>query len=137
MRSASGGMAAEVASSVMHLTLCAKVKPQHPAGTLVGLRYSRRMETEYREGSPVLAQMIKAYARGVSAAQFAVNRALNNRLMTRAIAGPRTSGGSTSMHHPFTDQDEACIGRLVPAPRRLATRIRVHRPGAANIAYPG
>jgi aryl-alcohol dehydrogenase-like predicted oxidoreductase len=83
-------------------------------------RSDRRMlEAEFREQSLVYAQRIKAHGekRGMSAGQFALNWALNNRLVTAVIAGPRTEAQwheyLGALEHAFNAEDEALIDSMV------------------------
>ena len=80
----------------------------------------RMMQTEWREESLVMAQRIRqqAESHGMTAAQFAVNWVLNNRLVTSAIVGPRTVEQMTeyvgSLDHELSAEDEALVDSLVP-----------------------
>jgi len=93
------------------------------------------MQTEWREESLVMAQRIRqhAEARGMSAAQFAVNWVLNNRLVTSAIVGPRTVEQMKeyvgSLEHEFSADDEALVDSLVPTGHPST-------PGYSDPAYP-
>ena len=106
-----------------------------PQETRAGRNDKRILQTEWREESLVLAQQVKqhAEARGMTAAQFAVNWVLNNRLVTSAIVGPRTVeqmkeyGGS--LDHAFAVQDEELIDSLVPTGHPST-------PGYSDPAYP-
>ncbi len=90
-------------------------------GSRAGRRDERIMETEFRRESLVMARKIKTHAesRGMTAGQFALNWVLDNRLVTAAIAGPRTLSqwreNLGALAHPFTAEDEALIDSLVPA----------------------
>jgi len=57
-----------------------------------GRRDRRMLESEWRPESLAIAQEIAAHARerGVTPGQFAMAWVLNNRLVTAAVAGPRT-----------------------------------------------
>ena len=61
-------------------------------GTRGGRQDVRMMQTEWRRESLLIAQEIKrhAEAKGITPVQFAFAWVLNNRLVTSAIAGPRT-----------------------------------------------
>ena len=63
-----------------------------PSGTRAGRQDMRMMQTEWRHKSLVIAQEIKRHAevKGISPVPFAFAWVLNNRLVTAAIAGPRT-----------------------------------------------
>ncbi len=95
----------------------------------------RMMQTEWREESLVMAQRIRqqAESRGMTAAQFAVNWVLNNRLVTCAIVGPRTVEQMTeyvgSLDHELTAEDEALVDSLVPTGHPST-------PGYSDPAYP-
>ncbi len=93
------------------------------------------VETEWRPESLSIAQEIArhAEARGTTAGRFAVAWVLNNRLVTAAIAGPRTEeqweGYVAALSYRFTAEDEALVDRLVP-PGHPST------PGYNDPAYP-
>jgi aryl-alcohol dehydrogenase-like predicted oxidoreductase len=82
-----------------------------------------------------MAQQIRQHAesRGMSAAQFAVNWVLNNRLVSSAIVGPRTVGQMKeyvgSLDHAFSEEDEALVDSLVPTGHPST-------PGYSDPAYP-
>ncbi len=90
-----------------------------PEDSRAGRNDKRIMQTEWREESLVLARTVKAHAekRGMTAAQFAVNWVLNNRLVTSAIVGPRTAHQMREyvgcLDTTFTAEDEALIDSLV------------------------
>ena len=92
-----------------------------PKSTRAGRGDARIMSSEYRPESLVMAQIIKQHAegRGMTAAQFAVLWVLNNRLVTSAIAGPRTIPQWReylgAFDHAFEAGDEALVDSLVPA----------------------
>jgi len=87
--------------------------------TRAGRADKRILETEWRPESLGIAQEIKRHAgeRGISAADFALAWVLNNRLVTAAIAGPRTEdqwdGYVKALDYRFTAEDEALVDRLV------------------------
>ena len=101
--------------------LTGKYPPDAPApeGTRAGRHDKRMMETEWRPESLPAAQEIAAHARsrGVSPGQFALAWVLNNRLVTAAIAGPRTAGQWDeyvgALSYRVTAEDEAFVDRLV------------------------
>jgi aryl-alcohol dehydrogenase-like predicted oxidoreductase len=101
--------------------LTGKYRPDAPApeGTRAGRHDKRMMETEWRVESLRAAQEIAAQAerRGVSPGQFALAWVLNNRLVTAAIAGPRTEAQweeyAGALSYRFTAEDEALVDRLV------------------------
>ena len=74
--------------------LTGKYAPGEPPaqGTRAGRQDKRMLETEWREESLRIAQELAARAaeRKVTPGQFALAWVLNNRLVTGAIAGPRT-----------------------------------------------
>jgi aryl-alcohol dehydrogenase-like predicted oxidoreductase len=106
-----------------------------PEDTRAGRSDKRMLQTEWREESLVLAQRVKQHAekRGMSATHFAVNWVLNNKLVTSAIVGPRTTGQMTeyagSLDHGFSADDEALIDSLVPVGHPST-------PGYSDPAYP-
>jgi len=106
-----------------------------PEDTRAGRNDKRMLQTEWREESLVLAQQVKQHAqqRGMSAAQFAVNWVINNKLVTAAIVGPRTTEQMTeyaeSLEHDFNAADEALIDSLVPVGHPST-------PGYSDPAYP-
>jgi len=94
-------------------------KAPPPPESRAGSGDKRIMQTEWRPESLRLAQKLRAHAekRGMTAGQFAVNWVLNNRLVTAAIAGPRTleqwNDYIEALGKPFTAADEALVDRLV------------------------
>jgi aryl-alcohol dehydrogenase-like predicted oxidoreductase len=90
-----------------------------PADTRAGRKDPRMMETEFRPESLVAAQEIVAHAakKGMSGAQFAIKRMLNNSLVSSAITGPRTldqwNDYQASLKLKLDAGDEALIDRLV------------------------
>lgn len=117
--------------------LTGKYRPDAPPpeDTRAGRRDKRMMETEFRPESLRIAQVLAehARARGITPGQFALAWVLNNRLVTGAIAGPRTEeqwadyGGALA--YRFTAEDEALVDGLVP-PGHPST------PGYNDPAYP-
>jgi aryl-alcohol dehydrogenase (NADP+) len=101
--------------------LTGKYKPgaKPPEGSRAGRNDRRMMETEFRAESLAMAEEIAAHAakRGMTAGQFAVLWVLDNRLVTAAIAGPRTpeqwDDYVGALAHSFTAEDEALVDRLV------------------------
>lgn len=101
--------------------LTAKYDPAQPPpeGTRAAVKDKRIYQTEWRPESLNLAQEIKqhAQARGLTAGQFALAWVLNNRLITAAIAGPRTEEQwddyIPALAYRFTADDEALVDRLV------------------------
>jgi len=104
-------------------------------GTRAGRKDRRIMETEWREESLSIAQELaaRARARGMTPGQFALAWVLNNRLVTGAIAGPRTLAqwdeyvGALDVR--LDAEDEALVDRLVPAGHPST-------PGYTDPAYP-
>jgi aryl-alcohol dehydrogenase-like predicted oxidoreductase len=92
-----------------------------PADSRAARQDKRMMQTEWRRESLEIAQTLKrhAEARGMTLGQFAVNWVLNNRLVTAAIAGPRTQEQWAdylgALDHRFTAEDEALVDGLVAA----------------------
>jgi aryl-alcohol dehydrogenase (NADP+) len=106
-----------------------------PADSRAARQDKRMMQTEWRRESLELAQTLKAHAakRGMTPGQFAVNWVLNNRLVTAAIAGPRTpeqwDDYLGALEHRFTAEDEALVDSLV-------TTGHPSTPGYNDPAYP-
>ncbi|MBV9784614.1 MAG: aldo/keto reductase [Acidisphaera sp.] len=106
-----------------------------PADSRAGRSDRRMMETEWRPESLRIARQIVAHAegRGITAGQFAMAWVRNNRLVTAAIAGPRTEAQWAdylgSLAYRFTEEDEALVNRLVPAGHPSS-------PGYNDPAYP-
>jgi aryl-alcohol dehydrogenase-like predicted oxidoreductase len=106
-----------------------------PKGTRAGRGDARIMSSEYRPESLAIAQIIRAHAerRGMTATQFAVLWVLENKLVTSAIAGPRTvlqwKEYLGALDHTFAAGDEALIDTLVP-PGHPST------PGYTDPSYP-
>jgi aryl-alcohol dehydrogenase-like predicted oxidoreductase len=117
--------------------LTGKYDPDAPPaeGTRAGRQDARMMQTEWRKESLVIARTLKrhAEARGITATQFALAWLLNNRLITGAVAGPRTVEQLESylpaLDYRFTAEDEALVDSLVP-PGHPST------PGYNDPAYP-
>lgn len=117
--------------------LTGKYLPQQeaPADTRAGQNDKRILQTEWREESLEMAQTVKQHAisQGISAGQFALSWVLNNRLVSGAIAGPRTMAQwqeyLSALDYTFTDQDEALIDSLVVSGHSST-------PGYNDPAYP-
>lgn len=81
----------------------------------------RLLETEWRQESIDIAAEIQRHvaARSATAVDFALAWVLNNRLVTSAIAGPRTFAQWQSyvqaLNYRFTAEDEALVNQLVAA----------------------
>ena len=105
------------------------------AGTRAGRQDKRIMETEFRPESLEIAEIlaIHARARGITPGQFALAWVLNNRLVTGAIAGPRTEEHWAdyigALDYCFTREDEYVVDGLVPAGHPST-------PGYTDPAYP-
>jgi aryl-alcohol dehydrogenase-like predicted oxidoreductase len=101
--------------------LTGKYRPDIAPGpaSRAGRRDRRMLESEWRPESLAIAQEIAAHARGrgVTPGQFAMAWVLNNRLVSAAIAGPRTEEQwaeyEGALAYRPTDDDEAPIDRLV------------------------
>ena len=117
--------------------LTAKYKPgvKPPEATRAGRNDKRILETEFREESLAIAQKIQAHAarKGSSAAHFALQWVLANRLVTSVIAGPRTfeqwRDYLAGMQAKIDAEDEALVDSLV-RPGHPST------PGYNDPAYP-
>ena len=118
---ASYGLGVVPYSPLARGVLTGKYAPgQAPAAdTRAGHQDQRLMETEFRQESLAMAQVLRAHAekRGMSAGQFALNWVLNNRIVTSVLAGPRTFEQWTeylgALEHPFSAEDEALVDSLV------------------------
>ena len=106
-----------------------------PEGTRAGRADRRIMQTEWRPESLRIAETLADHAkgRGITPGQFAVSWVLNNRLVTAAIAGPRTEEQWAdylgALDYRFTAEDEAIVDNLVPAGHPST-------PGYNDPAYP-
>jgi aryl-alcohol dehydrogenase (NADP+) len=106
-----------------------------PEGTRAGRADRRMMQTEWRPESLHIARQIVAHAtaRGITAGQFAMGWVLNNRLITAAIAGPRTEAQWEDyvgcLAYEFTKEDEALVNQLVVTGHASS-------PGYNDPAYP-
>lgn len=117
--------------------LTAKYEPGQapPEGTRAGRADRRLMQTEWREESLVIARQIRDHAatRGMTPVQFAVLWVLNNKLLTAAVAGPRTmeqwQAYLSALDVSFSAADEALVDALVPAGHPST-------PGYTDPAYP-
>jgi aryl-alcohol dehydrogenase (NADP+) len=131
------GLAVFPYSPLARGVLTGKYAPDAPApeGTRAGRADPRMMQTEWRPESLAMAQEIRrhAEARGTTAARFALNWVLNNRLVTGVVAGPRTldqwDDYVAALSDPFGPEDEALIERLVPTGHPST-------PGYNDPAYP-
>ncbi len=106
-----------------------------PEGSRAGRQDPRMMQTEWRRESLLIAQQLKehAEAQGITPGQWALNWVLNNRLITAALAGPRTEvqwrDYLGALDYRFSAEDEALLDRLVPAGHPST-------PGYTDPAYP-
>jgi len=106
-----------------------------PEGTRAARRDRRLLESEWRPESLKIAEQIAAHAtaHGISPGQFAVAWVLHNRLVTGAIAGPRTEAQWEdylgALGYAFTTEDEALVDGLVTAGHPST-------PGYNDPAYP-
>lgn len=131
------GLAVVPYSPLARGVLTGKYAPdgQPPGDTRAGRGDRRMMQTEWRPESLAIAAEIKAHAaaRGITAGQFAFNWVLNNRLVTAAIAGPRTVAHwdeyAAALDYEFQADDEALVDRLV-------TSGHPSTPGYNDPAYP-
>lgn len=105
------------------------------ADSRAGRADQRMMQTEWRPESLRIARILRdhAAASGRTPTQFALGWLLANRLVTGAIAGPRTLAQwrdyLAALDAPFTVEDEALVDSLV-APGHPST------PGYNDPAYP-
>lgn len=105
------------------------------AESRAGRADKRIMETEFRPESLRIARDLAehAQAQGITPGQFAVAWVLNNRLVTGAIAGPRTEAQWAdyvgALAYKFTPEDEALVDSKV-TPGHPST------PGYNDPAYP-
>ena len=108
---------------------------QLPEGTRAARGDKRIQETELREESLQIAQVLKAHAeaRGVTLAQFATAWVLANPAVSAVIAGPRTLAQwqdyAPALDLLWNAEDEALVDSLV-APGHPST------PGYTDPAYP-
>jgi aryl-alcohol dehydrogenase (NADP+) len=117
--------------------LTGKYRPDAPPSndTRAGRHDKRIMETEFRPESLRIAQILAEHARerGITPGQFAVAWLLHNRLVTGAIAGPRTEAQWDdyvgALDYRFTEADEALVDSLVPTGHPST-------PGYNDPAYP-
>lgn len=90
-------------------------------GSRAARQDKRLLETEFRPESIAIAEAINRHVaeRGISNIDFALAWVFNNRLITSAIAGPRTmeqwDSYISALQYQFTAEDEALVNRLVAA----------------------
>lgn len=102
--------------------LTGKYQPQHPPEktSRAGRGDRRILETEFRDQSLLIAGKFRIFAekRGMTASQYAINWILNNRIVSAALAGPRTLDQWTeyvrALDFSFDPEDEALVDQLVP-----------------------
>jgi len=131
------GLAVVPYSPLARGVLTAKYTPgEAPAAeTRAGRDDPRLQQTEWRAESLHIAQQIRAHVagRGITPGQFALAWVLHNRLVTSAIAGPRTLAQwedyLPALQYCFTEEDEALVDRLVPTGHASA-------PGFNDPAHP-
>ena len=122
-----------LARGVLTAKYAPNVTPEE--GSRAARNDKRIMQTEWRVESLEIAQEIKAHAaaRDATPIDIAIGWVLNNRLVTSALAGPRTldhwRGYLAALDYRFTAEDEALIDRLV-APGHPST------PGYNDPQYP-
>jgi len=106
-----------------------------PADSRAGRGDKRIQQTEWRHESLAIAQKLSAYAaeRGTTSIAFAIAWVLKNRIVSSAIAGPRTEAHWDSYVDALTlelgPDDEAFVDSLVP-PGHAST------PGYTDPNYP-
>jgi aryl-alcohol dehydrogenase (NADP+) len=106
-----------------------------PEASRAGSGDKRIMEAEFRPESLALVPRIKAHAEalGVTVAQFAFAWVIHNRLITAAIAGPRTAEQFAeyigALEVSLGPDDEALIDGLVPLGHPSS-------PGYSDPSYP-
>jgi len=89
-------------------------------GTRAGRADRRMMETEFREESLLIAQLLKkhAEARGLTAGQFATAWVLANPIISSVIAGPRTLAQFEdyfgALNVTISPEEESLVDGLVP-----------------------
>jgi aryl-alcohol dehydrogenase-like predicted oxidoreductase len=106
-----------------------------PSDTRAGRQDKRMLESEWRPESLRIASILADHAkvRGVTPGQFALAWVLHNRIVTSAIAGPRTLAQwedyAAALSYRFTAEDEALVDELV-------TIGHASTPGYNDPAYP-
>ena len=82
-------------------------------------RGDRRISSEWRNESMIVAQELKSHAesRGITPGQFAISWLLNSSIVSSVLAGPRTmeqwENYLGALDYDFTSDDEALVDRLV------------------------
>ena len=115
------GLGAVPYSPLARGVLSAKYAPgaPPPADSRAGRQDARMMQTEWRQESLEIAQVLKEHAarRGITPGQFATAWVLANQIVTSVIAGPRTQAqladylGAVDVR--LGPEDEALVDRLV------------------------
>ena len=106
-----------------------------PEGSRAASGNQRILVSEFRPESIALVPRLKAHAeaRGITLAQFAFAWVIHNRLVTAAIAGPRTADQLAeylgALEVSLGDEDEALIDGLVPVGHPST-------PGYSDPSYP-
>ncbi len=107
-------------SPIARGVLTGKYKPGvTPEDSRVGRKDPRMMETEFREESFAIAQILRAHAEktGRTLTQFALAWLWANRIVTSVIAGPRTfeqwQDYVGALGTKWSDEDEALVDSLV------------------------
>jgi aryl-alcohol dehydrogenase-like predicted oxidoreductase len=121
-----------------------------PKDSRAGRKDARMMETEFRDESLAIAQILQAHAEktGRTATQFALAWLWANAIVTSVIAGPRTldqwQDYVAAIGTKWNEEDEALVDSLVTPghpstpgyndPQYLSGRIvAVERPGATPV----
>ena len=106
-----------------------------PEGSRASRSDARFMQTEWREESLVIAQVLQNHAatKGKTLLQFACAWVLANRFVTSVIAGPKTLAQFepyfAALDYPWASDDDAIVDSLVP-------RGHPSTPGYHDPAYP-
>ena len=116
------GLGVVVYSPLARGVLSGKYEPdaQPDPQSRAGRGDKRILQTEFRAESLSVASALKAHAleRGLSPTQFAIAWAMNNRLVSGVIGGPRTleqwRDYVQALSVRLTAEDEALVDRLVP-----------------------
>ena len=124
-------------SPIARGVLCGKYAPgaAPAADTRAGRGDKRIMQTEFREGSLVIADILKKYCadKNIALSHFATAWVLANQAVSAVIAGPRTLAQWQdyfgALEVQLTSDDEALVDSLV-APGHPST------PGYTDPAYP-
>lgn len=109
-------------SPIARGVLTGKYKPGAalPEGSRASRGDQRFLQTEWRDESLVIAQLLDAHAakKGISLVQFATAWVLANRFVTSVIAGPKTLNQFKpyfgAVDYPWAEDDDAIVDSLVP-----------------------